>query len=36
MWGKQLVERLKILDKESDLADDINISGAILRLKLPS
>jgi hypothetical protein len=35
MEGSELVQRLKLLDKESDLADDIDISGAILRLRLP-
>lgn len=34
--GGQLIERLRLLDKEGDLSDDSNISGAILRLKLPS
>jgi hypothetical protein len=33
--GGQYVQRLKLLDKEGDLADDIDIKGAILRLKLP-
>lgn len=35
MEGGELVHRLKLLDREGDLADDIDISGAILRLKLP-
>jgi hypothetical protein len=34
MEGGQLVERLKLLEREGDLADDIDLSGAILRLKL--
>lgn len=34
MDGGQLVERLKLLEREGDLADDIDLSGAILRLKL--
>jgi len=36
MEGGQLVERLKLLEREADLADDINLTGAILRLKLPA
>jgi len=35
MEGGQLVERLKLLEREGDLADDVNLSGAILRLRLP-
>lgn len=35
MEGGELVQRLKLLDREGDLADDIDLSGAILRLKLP-
>jgi len=35
MNGGELINRLKLLDREGDLADDIDISGAILRLKLP-
>lgn len=35
MDGGELVHRLKLLDREGDLADDIDLSGAILRLKLP-
>lgn len=35
MDGGELINRLKLLDREGDLADDIDISGAILRLKLP-
>mmetsp|Transcript_21053 Transcript_21053/g.32596 ORF Transcript_21053/g.32596 Transcript_21053/m.32596 type:complete len:98 (+) Transcript_21053:568-861(+) len=31
----ELVQRLKLLEREGDMADDINLSGAILRLKLP-
>lgn len=34
MDGGQLVERLKLLEREGDLADDIDLSGALLRLKL--
>jgi len=34
--GGKFVHRLKLLDREGDLADDINLSGAILRLKLPA
>jgi hypothetical protein len=34
MEGGQLVERLKLLEREGDLADDVNLSGAILRLRL--
>lgn len=33
--GTKHIERLKLLDKESELADDLDISGAILRLRLP-
>ena len=33
--GTHHIERLKLLDKESELADDLDISGAILRIKLP-
>ena len=32
----QYVQRLKLLDFEGDLADDIDLSGAILRLRLPA
>lgn len=31
-----LVERLKLLEREGDLADDVNLSGAVLRITLPS
>jgi len=31
-----LVQRLKLLDREGELADDIDLSGAILRLKIPN
>lgn len=31
-----LVERLKLLEREGDLADDVELSGAVLRISLPS
>ena len=34
--GGQFIQRLKLLDQEGDLADDINLSGAVLRLKIPA
>ena len=34
--GGQYVQRLKLLDQEGDIADDMNISGAVLRLRLPA
>ena len=33
--GQQAVHRLKLLEREGELADDINLSGAVLRLRLP-
>jgi len=33
--GGQLIERLKLLDREGDLADDVDLTGAILRVSLP-
>jgi len=33
--GGRFIQRLKLLDREGDLADDVDLSGAILRLKLP-
>lgn len=33
--GGRFVQRLKLNDREGDIADDINIAGAILRLQLP-
>jgi len=35
MQGGQLVQRLKLLEREGDLAEDADLSGAILRLRLP-
>ena len=35
MEGGQRVERLKLLEQEGELADDVDLSGAVLRLKLP-
>jgi len=31
----KLIERLKLIDQEGDLADDIDLSGAVLRMTLP-
>jgi len=33
--GGQLIQRLKLLDQEGDLADDVDLTGAILRVSLP-
>jgi len=34
--GGPFIQRLKLLEQEGDLADDINLSGAVLRIKLPA
>jgi len=34
--GGHLIERLKLLDREGDLADDVALTGAVLRVSLPS
>ena len=33
--SSRFIQRLKLLDTEGDLADDIVLSGTIMRLKLP-
>lgn len=35
MEGGEVIHRLKLLDREGDLADDIDLSGAILRMTVP-
>lgn len=32
----QLIERLKLLEREGDLADDVDLRGVVLRVSLPS
>jgi hypothetical protein len=33
--GGRFIQRLKLLDREGDLADDVVLAGAVLRLRLP-